>query len=178
MASLQTNTKGMERAVLSTTIKKDILENFKSYCKLHGYPLNMILDIFMEQFVKEDFMLKLSNNYINQYESNVKHIFNGVLDIDIFDYYDELHITINNNTYILNTKCDTVKQMQDMIQDNNDNINMFELVDKLIDARLKDDLKQLKTYFIDVYTKEHYLYLKTVLKGHYRAKMELQLELI
>lgn len=60
MSSLKTNAETIERAVLNTTIKKGTLENFKAYCKAGSYPMNMILEAFMEQFVTGEFTLKIA----------------------------------------------------------------------------------------------------------------------
>lgn len=61
MASLKTNAKGKERGVLNTTINKETLEKFKAYCKENAYPLNLILECFMEQFVNDEIVIKLGN---------------------------------------------------------------------------------------------------------------------
>lgn len=62
MSSLKTDAKGKERTMMNTTIKTDILIKFKAYCKEMGYPMNLILDCFMEQFTNQEFNLKICNN--------------------------------------------------------------------------------------------------------------------
>lgn len=57
---IKTDAKLKDRSVLNTTIRTDILKAFKEYCKGNGYPLNLILDSFMEQFVNGEFVLKLT----------------------------------------------------------------------------------------------------------------------
>ena len=49
---IKTDAKLKDRSVLNTTIRTDILKAFKEYCKENGYPLNLILDSFMEQTKK------------------------------------------------------------------------------------------------------------------------------
>lgn len=185
MASLQTDTKGMERATLNTTIKKDTLDKFKSYCKLHGYPLNVVLDIFLEQFVNEQFTLTLRNNYMNLYDTNVKHIFNNELNLDIIECVDDLTINICNNTYDINTYINMpnlVKQSKQNTNDNNKRLNLIEIVDNIINEKVNYHLNDIKTHYNsisdDIYTHEHYLYLKRVIRNHYREKINFEMEIL
>lgn len=60
MASIKTDAKLKPRAMLNTTIKTEALESFKAYCKEIGYPMNMVLESFMEQFVNGEFILKIA----------------------------------------------------------------------------------------------------------------------
>ena len=40
-----------ETTTLTTTINKEVFNTFKDCCKKSGYPLNMVLEIFMRQYV-------------------------------------------------------------------------------------------------------------------------------
>lgn len=60
MSSLKTNTVAITRSTLNTTIRKEILEDFKSYCKETGVPMNMVIEAFMQQFVTGEFTMKIS----------------------------------------------------------------------------------------------------------------------
>jgi len=60
MARVKTNAKPKPRAMLNTTINSDVLDEFKAYCKELGYPMNMILESFMQQFVDGEFVLKIA----------------------------------------------------------------------------------------------------------------------
>ena len=51
-----------ERGVLNTTIDKEILSEFRSYCKDIGCPMNLILEAFMFQFYNGQFSLRLGKN--------------------------------------------------------------------------------------------------------------------
>lgn len=44
-----------ETTTLTTTINKEVLDTFKDCCKKAGYPLNMVLEIFMKQYVNGRF---------------------------------------------------------------------------------------------------------------------------
>lgn len=51
-----------ERSALNTTIKKDVLDNFREYCKGINCPMNMVLETFMTQFAQGQFSFKLIKN--------------------------------------------------------------------------------------------------------------------
>lgn len=53
------NTHQGKRAALNTTINEEVLSEFRSYCKELGFPMNMILESFMTQFVDGEFILKI-----------------------------------------------------------------------------------------------------------------------
>lgn len=61
MSSLKVDVKtnANNRAMLNTTIDPEVLEAFKAYCKELGYPMNMIIESFMRQFVTGEFILKI-----------------------------------------------------------------------------------------------------------------------
>lgn len=76
MSSIKPKTKTAvnKRTMLNTTIKDDVLDNFKSYCKEIGMPMNMILEAFMLQFSNGEFILKIgkSNKLNVDLEDNIK----------------------------------------------------------------------------------------------------------
>ena len=53
-----------KRAMLNTTIREDVLSDFKDTCKESGINMNIILETFMKQFSDGEFTLKFgkSNN--------------------------------------------------------------------------------------------------------------------
>ena len=60
MSSLKTkgSKNKIPRAVLNTTINKDIFDEFKISCKDIGIPMNVIIETFMRQFNDGGFYLK------------------------------------------------------------------------------------------------------------------------
>lgn len=74
MASIKTEKKASKRAMLNTTIRTEILDGFKAYCKECGYPMNMILESFMEQFTNGEFKLKIgkANRIEVDIDDNIK----------------------------------------------------------------------------------------------------------
>lgn len=51
-----------KRAVLNTTIREDVLENFRNYCYVINCPMNIVLEAFMNQFANKEFDFKLIKN--------------------------------------------------------------------------------------------------------------------
>lgn len=62
MARVKTDAVPQKRAMLNTTINEEVLNNFKAYCKELGFPMNMILESFMVQFVDGEFVLKIGKS--------------------------------------------------------------------------------------------------------------------
>ena len=59
MARVKSEATQRPRAMLNTTINEEVLSEFKAYCKELGYPMNMLLESFMQQFVNGEFVLKI-----------------------------------------------------------------------------------------------------------------------
>lgn len=59
MARVKSDATPKPRAMLNTTINQEVLDDFKAYCKELGFPMNMILESFMIQFVDGEFILKI-----------------------------------------------------------------------------------------------------------------------
>lgn len=62
MSRIKADTDKIERGVLNTTIDKDVLDEFKAYCKAAGMPMNTVLESFMKQFTYGEFILKIGKN--------------------------------------------------------------------------------------------------------------------
>lgn len=52
----------IQRTTMNTTIEKELLGAFKAKCRTSGIPMNMILEIFMRQFINDEVVLKFANN--------------------------------------------------------------------------------------------------------------------
>lgn len=64
MSSLKTSAIAEKRSTLNTTIRKEILDDFKAYCKQTGFPMNMVLEAFMVQFVSGEFTMRIARNQL------------------------------------------------------------------------------------------------------------------
>ena len=62
MARVKSDAVAQKRAMLNTTINENVLNDFKNYCKELGFPMNMILESFMVQFVDGEFVLKIGKS--------------------------------------------------------------------------------------------------------------------
>lgn len=62
MSSMKVNVQKNERAMLNTTINKDVLDIFKAHCKGAWMPMNTVLETFMIQFVSGEFVLKIGKS--------------------------------------------------------------------------------------------------------------------
>lgn len=47
--------KRVETTAFNTTINKEIFDSFKDYCKETGYPMNVMLETFMQQYINGRF---------------------------------------------------------------------------------------------------------------------------
>ena len=61
-----------ERSALNTTINKNVLDNFREYCKGINCPMNMVLETFMEQFAQGQFSFKLIKSGKNKMELDIE----------------------------------------------------------------------------------------------------------
>lgn len=62
MARVKSDAVQRKRAMLNTTINAEVLEDFKAHCKELGFPMNVLIEIFMRQMVDDQFVLKFSKN--------------------------------------------------------------------------------------------------------------------
>lgn len=62
MASIKTKTNVAKRAMLNTTIREDVLADFKATCKESGVNMNIIIETFMKQFADGEFTLKFGKS--------------------------------------------------------------------------------------------------------------------
>lgn len=47
----------VETTALNTKINKEVFDDFKTYCKTIGYPMNVMLETFMLQYANKNFEL-------------------------------------------------------------------------------------------------------------------------
>lgn len=59
MSSLKTDRKLIPRAMLNTTISKDVLDEFKCKCKENGIQMNTLIEAFMRQYNNGEFSLQI-----------------------------------------------------------------------------------------------------------------------
>lgn len=74
----------VETTALNQKINKEVFDNFKDYCKELGYPMNVVLETFMQQYANGRF--KLKSNDILKFKNDGKPV-------------DTLNTTFNKEIY-------------------------------------------------------------------------------
>lgn len=62
MSRIKADAKATKRAPLNTTIDEEILNDFKSYCKELGLPMNMLVQSFMQGMIEQSLVLRIGKN--------------------------------------------------------------------------------------------------------------------
>lgn len=62
MSRIKATAKATKRAPLNTTIDEEILNDFKSYCKELGLPMNMLVQSFMQGMIEQSLVLRIGKN--------------------------------------------------------------------------------------------------------------------
>lgn len=55
---IKRDVKRVETAALNQKINKEVFDSFKDYCKELGYPMNVVLETFMQQYANNRFYIK------------------------------------------------------------------------------------------------------------------------
>lgn len=74
----------VETTALNQKINKEVFDNFKDYCKELGYPMNVVLETFMQQYANGRF--KLNANEVLKFKNDGKPV-------------DTLNTTFNKEIY-------------------------------------------------------------------------------
>ena len=48
-----------KKVALNTTVNEEVLDKFRDYCKAVNFPMNTVLEAFMDQFSEGQFTFKL-----------------------------------------------------------------------------------------------------------------------
>lgn len=75
----------VETTALNQKINKEVFDSFKDYCKELGYPMNVMLETFMQQYANGKF--KLDANDILKFKNDGKEV-------------DTLNTTFNKEIYL------------------------------------------------------------------------------
>ena len=64
MSALKSNNSGSmkRKSMLNTTVDTEIFEKFKDACKQSGIKMNTLIEVFMEQYVAGEFVLRFGRN--------------------------------------------------------------------------------------------------------------------
>lgn len=82
---IRRDVKRVETTAFNTTINKEVFDSFKDYCKKMGYPMNVLLETFMQQYIKGRF--NLNSDDILKWKKDGSEI-------------DNLNTTLNKEVYV------------------------------------------------------------------------------
>lgn len=82
---IKRDVKRVETTALNTKINKEVFDSFKDYCKELGYPMNVMLETFMQQYTNG--RSNVSNNDINKWINDDSEV-------------DTLNTTFNKEIYL------------------------------------------------------------------------------
>ena len=74
-------------AALNTKVNKDVFDAFKDCCKRQGYPLNVVLEIFMNQYAIGDFILDDANIMKFKNDGNEVDTLNTTFNKEIYSNF-------------------------------------------------------------------------------------------
>ena len=84
------NVKRAETHSLNTKINKEVFDNFRDYCAYRGYPMNVLIEIFMKQYSSKKF--NFDNKEIDKWAkdnsetNNLNTTFNKEIYLDFKNY--------------------------------------------------------------------------------------------
>ena len=81
---IKRDVKRVEITPLNTKVNKEVFDSFKDYCKELGYPMNVVLETFMQQYANGRFKLKAED--ILKFKNDGKEV-------------DTLNTTFNKEIY-------------------------------------------------------------------------------
>lgn len=82
---VNSNVQRVEMTSISQKVNKEVFEAFKNHCKYIGYPMNVMLEVFMQQYANGRFPLKSED--IAQWKDNDSEL-------------DTLSTTLNKEIYL------------------------------------------------------------------------------
>ena len=82
---VNSDVKRVETTALNTKVNKEVFDNFKDYCKELGYPMNVMIETFMQQYANKRFDIQ-SNDILKWKKDNSE--------------VDTLNTTFNKEIYL------------------------------------------------------------------------------
>lgn len=86
---IRSDVERVETKQISTTINKEVCEDFKDWCKIKGYPINVMIEIFMSQYVDGKFLIDLENAKIWNDKTKDKIVLNTTVDLKVFNDFKD-----------------------------------------------------------------------------------------
>ena len=86
---IRSNAERTEIKQINTTVNKEICEDFKDWCKTKGYPINIMIEIFMSQFVDGKFLINLDKARIWNDNTKEKMVLNTTVNLEIYNKFKD-----------------------------------------------------------------------------------------
>ena len=81
---IRSDAERVETKQINTMVDKTICENFKDSCKIMGYPINVMLEVFMKQFVDGKFSIKFDEAKELNKKSKSKVTLNTTVNLEVY----------------------------------------------------------------------------------------------
>lgn len=96
---VNSNVERVETSVLNTNINSEIYNNFKNHCKYLGYPMNVLLETFMQQYVDNNSCIIKRDDVLKWKKENEEtNCINTTLNKEI---YFNFKTSCKNNGYFV-----------------------------------------------------------------------------
>lgn len=95
---VNSNVKRVETTALNQKINKEVLDNFRDCCSYLGYPMNVMLETFMQQYAEGRF--DLSSEEILQYKNDNSEL-NTLSTTFSKEIYTNFKFACKNNGYFV-----------------------------------------------------------------------------
>ena len=95
---VSSNVKRVKTTGLNTKVNKEVFKNFKDYCAYLGYPMNVVLETFMQQYANK--RLDFSNEDILKFKNDGAEVdtLNTTFNKEIYDCFK---VTCKDNGYFV-----------------------------------------------------------------------------
>lgn len=96
---IRSNAERVKTKQISAKINKEICDDFKDYCKITGYPINIMIEIFMKQFVDGKFLIECNEISKRNDDTEEKVVINTTVN---FEIYNKFKSYCKENGYFVN----------------------------------------------------------------------------
>lgn len=84
---VNSSAKRAEFTALNTKVNKELLKKFKDYCKELGYPMNVMLETFMNQYANERFDIRAEDILKWKEDRSEDDILNSTFNKEIYAHF-------------------------------------------------------------------------------------------
>lgn len=81
---VNSNAKRLETTTLNTEVNKEVFDLFKDYCRELGYPMNMVIETFMNQYTNGRFNIDPKDIIKWKYDNHEMDLFGTSINKEIY----------------------------------------------------------------------------------------------